>query len=148
MSTKWHDRFIRLATEVSTWSRDPGTKVGCIIVDPLNRVVSLGFNGFPRGVSDDTLRLQNRETKLRITIHAEENALLFAKKDVTGHTAYVTHHPCSNCAAKLIQSGISKVVYKQDDVFESKWADSIALAKTLFSECGVEVVCMPDRGSL
>ena len=138
--TKWHDRFICLATEVSTWSRDPGTKVGCIIVDPLNRVVSLGFNGFPHGISDDTLRLQDRETKLRITIHAEENALLFAKKDVTGYTAYVTHHPCSNCAAKLIQSGISKVVYKQDEVFESKWADSIALAKTLFSECGVEVV--------
>ena len=138
--TKWHDRFIRLATEISTWSRDPGTKVGCIIVDPLNRVVSLGFNGFPHGISDDTLRLQDRETKLRITIHAEENALLFAKRDVAGYTAYVTHHPCSSCAAKLIQSGISKVVYKQDEVFESKWADSIALAKTLFFECSVEVV--------
>ena len=148
MYTKWHDRFLRLATEVSTWSRDPGTKVGCIIVDPLNRVVSLGFNGFPHGISDDTLRLQDRETKLRMTIHAEENALLFAKRDVAGYTAYVTHHPCSNCAAKLIQSGIGRVVYKQDEVFESKWADSIALAKALFFECSVEVIDMPDRSSL
>ena len=78
MIDKWHLRFLRLAREVSSWSKDPSTQVGCVIVDQSKRVISLGFNGLPAGLHDTAGRLLDRELKLALTIHAEENALLFA----------------------------------------------------------------------
>jgi dCMP deaminase len=143
MSAKWDQRFLDLAQLVGSWSRDPSTRVGCCITDPFNRVVSLGFNGFPKGVSDEIL---DRDQKLRRTIHAEPNALHFAHRDVTGCTAYVTHPPCSNCAASLIQRGIGRVVYPApDEGFRERWQVSYAESLAMFSEAGVivdEVPCL------
>ena len=73
---KWDRRFLDLAAFVAAWSRDPSKRVGAVIVDDKKRIVSLGFNGFPRGVADDD-RLHVRESKYEIIIHAEVNALLF-----------------------------------------------------------------------
>lgn len=88
MLRKWDARHLEMAHHVSAWSKDPSTKVGARITDSRNRVISEGFNGPPRGVQDDPT--VDRETKLRRTIHAERNAILFARQALTGTTLYVT----------------------------------------------------------
>lgn len=135
--SKWDVRFLELAALVATWSKDPSTKVGCCIVDTRNRLVSLGFNGPPRGVADN---FADRDQKLRRTIHAEPNALAFAHRDVAGCTAYVTHPPCSNCAGALIQREITRVVYPAPNAeFRERWKVSYEESLEMFSEAGVQV---------
>ncbi len=137
MSDKWVRRFLELASTVAQWSKDPNTKVGAVIVDDKNRVVSLGFNGFPRRVSDDKELYQDRTIKLRSVVHAEINAILFAKQDLTGCTLYVTPlAPCAQCASAIIQSGISRVVTLPTKV-DSKWVEEIAVAKSNLNAAGV-----------
>jgi dCMP deaminase len=127
-----------LATLVATWSKDPSTGVGAVIVDTKNRVVSLGFNGFPRCVVDSDEMLFDRDEKLRRTIHAEENALLFASRPVEGCTIYVTHPPCARCAAKIVQAGIARVVAQiPDELFSGRWEDDMRSASAMFAEAGV-----------
>jgi dCMP deaminase len=135
---KWDERFLKAADEVSSWSKDPSTKVGCVIVDSdLQRRVGEGFNGFPRFMSDAPELYKDRDTKYARTIHAELNAVLFAKK-TEGCTAYVTHPPCTSCALVLIQSGISRVVCaRPSDDLLSRWADSLEMAKGFFDEAEV-----------
>ena len=82
-SKMWDDRYLSLAQQVSTWSKDPSTKVGCVIIDDYGRPVSFGYNGFAKGVDDSESRLLDRPTKLRYTIHAENNAILSASKQQT-----------------------------------------------------------------
>ena len=86
---KWDERYIGLAEYVASWSQDPSTKVGAVIVDEKNRPVSFGFNGLPQGVEDTPERLNNRDIKYKMILHAERNALLFAKSDLTDCTLYV-----------------------------------------------------------
>jgi dCMP deaminase len=136
MITKWDERFLKLAELVATWSKDPSTQVGAVIGDNQNRIVSTGFNGFPRGILDDSE--VTRDVKLMRTIHAETNALLFAQRDVSGMTIYVTHHPCANCAAKIIQSGITRVVVnKINNSFADRWDDQITEALKMFKEASI-----------
>lgn len=136
--SKWDRRFIGLANLVATWSKDPSTGVGAVIVDSKNRIVSMGFNGFPRAVQDDEAALNDRDEKLRRTIHAEENALLFAARPVEGFTIYVTHPPCARCAAKLIQAGIVRVVSRPPwNSFVERWAGDMRSASAMFIEAGV-----------
>lgn len=136
--SKWDRRFIDLAKHVSQWSKDDSTRVGAVIVDNKNRVVSLGFNGFPRGVDD---KHHNREHKLLKTLHAEDNALSFANKSTDGCTIYITHPPCSSCAARLIQHGIVRVVHPEPIAeFLSRWEKSCLVALEMFNDAGVEVV--------
>src|SRR5438128_7350751 len=106
----WDIRFLEMAKTIAAYSKDPSSKVGAVIVDSRKRIVSLGFNGFARGVRDDAERYQNREIKYELVIHAEINAILFAKQDVTGYTVYSTHYPCPRCAAVICQAGIGRVV--------------------------------------
>lgn len=136
---KWDARFIKAAEEVSSWSKDPSTKVGCVIVDgDLQRRVGEGFNGFPRFMSDAEALYNNREIKYSRTIHAELNAVLFAKK-TEGCTAYVTHPPCTNCALVLIQSGVSRVVARRPSAdLLSRWEESIVKAQEFFVDGGVK----------
>ena len=139
MSPKWIERFLSMAELVASWSKDPSTKVGAVIVDDKQRVVSVGFNGFPRGVQD---RVDvSRDTKLARTIHAEPNAILFANRSLAGCTLLVTRPPCSNCAALIIQSGITRVAYNRpDDAFMERWGASVAESTQMFKEAGVELV--------
>lgn len=139
--TRWDLRFIEMAALVASWSKDPSTKVGAVITNDKNHVISLGFNGFPRGVED---RLDvSRETKLARTIHAEPNAILHAKQDLAGCSIYVTRPPCSNCAALIIQSGISRVVYEAPDPdFLVRWKDSIGESIQMFEEARITVVSL------
>ena len=138
MSAKWTERFFQMADLVASWSKDPSTQVGAVITKG-NRVISLGFNGYPSGVSDSAGQ-DSREVKLLKTIHAEENAILHAKRDLAGCEIFVTHFPCPTCAAKIIQTGIANVYCRsQPDEFLARWGDKIALSETMFAEAGVMV---------
>lgn len=135
--SKWDRRFLNLAEHVGQWSKDPGAKVGAVIADEAKRVVSLGFNGYPRGVSDD---YSDRPTKLLRTIHAEENALLYARQDLTGTTLYCNYPPCATCMAKIIQAGVYRVVAKLPDAgFIERWSDSMEEAAKMAREAGVRI---------
>ena len=135
--SKWDHRFLQLAHLVAGWSKDDSTGVGAVIVSPDKRIVSVGFNGYPKGVDDTIL---SRDQKLARTIHAEANALHFAGRDVTGCSIYVTHPPCSHCAAHIIQRGIGFVVAPvPDQHFMDRWAASLEESVKMFSESGVKL---------
>lgn len=136
---KWHIRFLRLAAEVSSWSKDPSTQVGCVLVSPDRRFIHPGYNGLPSGIADTVERLSDRDRKLALTIHAEENAILNARGSVAGYSAYVTRHPCVSCAAKLIQSGVAEVHYLFHEDFETRWRDSLTVAGSILREAGVRL---------
>lgn len=134
---KWDKRFLKLAEHVSTWSKDPSTQVGAVITDD-NRVVSLGYNGFPSGIEDDW-RLENREEKYKIIVHGEVNAILFANRSLEGCTLYTyPFMPCSVCAGKVIQSGIKQVITYHDN--NPRWVDSFKLTKEMFNEAGIKLL--------
>lgn len=138
---KWDSRFLDLARHVSTWSRDPSTKVGAVIVRPDRTVASLGFNGFPRGVDDAPERYADRETKLRFVCHAEPNAILTAHERLHGCSIYtVPFPPCCECAKLIVQAGIKRVVAPSTPPeIRARWADSLDAADVMFREAGVEV---------
>ena len=138
---KWHKRYIHLAEYVAQWSKDPSTKTGSVIVRPDNTVVSIGFNGFPRGIEDKADLLYNREEKYKRVIHCEMNAILNARERLTGYTLY--NWPCQSCercAVHVIQSGITRVISPYDipTDMKSRWAESWAVTEELFTEAGVE----------
>jgi dCMP deaminase len=110
MQDKWDLRFLELADHIALWSKDPRTKVGAVIVDAKKRVVSIGYNGFPRGVDDTPARYEDRPTKHLFVAHAERNALDNAPLMVDGCTIYVPLLPCNECAKSIIQKGITRVV--------------------------------------
>ncbi len=136
---KWDFRFLRLAEHIAEWSKDPSTKVGAVIVDVNNRIVSVGFNGFPTRVHDNPDRLKDREQKLAMTIHGDLNAILFARQSLVSCTMYTwPFAPCSNCASVIVQVGIRRVVAPRVPD-NHRWATSINLAKLLFNEAGVQL---------
>lgn len=134
-TTKWDKRFLELAKLVGSWSKDPSTQVGAVIVDENNRIVSLGYNGFPRRVEDND-RLLDREEKYDIIVHAEVNALMFANKSVERCTLYTwPFQPCSRCAGLIIQSGIKRVVSVVQH--DKRWEKNFKIARQLFDESGI-----------
>jgi len=140
--TKWDVRFMEMCRLVARWSKDPSTKCGAVIVRPDNTVVSLGYNGFPQGIEDTDERLNNRELKYEMVVHAEMNAVLFTREPVAGCTLYVTPYPpCCRCAVHLIQAKIAKVVAPapEPDKLE-RWGESFKLTRSLFAEAGVDYV--------
>jgi dCMP deaminase len=142
----WDQSFLRLA---SFWtnerSKDPSTKVGAVLVSPDRTEVVLGYNGFPPGIADDPALLADRDAKYARVIHAEANAILNARRDLTGWTCYVTLLPCSgacgghNCAGLVIRAGIKRVVIPAGLMDLPRWKDSWAVALAMFAEAGVAV---------
>lgn len=142
MSDSWDKRFLELAAGVAAWSKDPRCKVGAVIVRPDRTIVSLGYNGFARGVRDTRDRLDNREQKLFYTVHAELNAILTAREPLAGTTLYVVPlHPCASCAGAIIQAGIKRVVTPPSEN-PGRWALSFEAAGNMLAEAGVEVSCV------
>jgi dCMP deaminase len=140
--SNWDSRFLELARLVSTWSKDPSTQVGAVITRD-KFVVSLGFNGHPKGVIDSAERLEVREVKYRTIIHAEINAILTAKQDLEGCTIYLwPFMPCSQCGAAIVQAGIKRVVAPKSD--NDRWAESFKFTTEMFAEAGVELVEIPS----
>ena len=139
--TSWDKRFLELARHVAQWSKDPSTKVGCVIVDNKRRVIGMGYNGFPRGVEDWKSRYNDRSVKYLMVQHAEANAILNAVSSTEGATAYVTHHPCSSCMGLLIQAGIETVVTVEPSRgLAERFGDSFAAAITMAEEAGVTIL--------
>lgn len=130
----WNERFLDLAQLVGSWSKDPSTKVGAVIVRPDRTIASVGFNGFPRNVADV---YTTREDKLMRTVHAEMNAILAAVEPVRGYVLYVSPlFPCANCAAAIIQSGISHVVAHMGPP-RPEWQVSFDTAVSMFEQAGI-----------
>ena len=139
---KWDLRFLELAKHISDWSKDPSTKVGCIIVGEDREIRSTGFNGFPRGIEDTDERLNDREQKYPLICHAEENAIMHAARigvSLKGCTAYVTLPPCNRCSRSLIQAGIKKIVIPSDVEIPERWNDEFDLSKSMLNEAGIEL---------
>ena len=138
--SKWADRFLALAEHIAEWSYDPSTKVGAVIVDDKHRVISMGYNGFPRGVRDLSRRYADKETKHLYVCHAERNALDNAPMSVEGCTMYVALLPCNECAKSIIQNGIAKVItHKPDREDKFNWE----ITRTMFREAGVTLYEIP-----
>ena len=145
MITKWDYRFLEIAWVISQWSKDPSTKVGAVIVDSNRRIVSTGFNGFARGLTDDVSSMP-RERKLLRTIHAEENALLFSHRSVQSCVIYITHIPCAKCCSNLIQAGIVRIVVPaQRAEFLDRWKDDIFETRCMVNESRIQLDILEEE---
>jgi dCMP deaminase len=143
--TEWHNRFLTLARSISSWSKDPRTKVGAVAVDQARRIVETGYNGLPRGVRDIAERMLPPR-KYRWTAHAEENLVAHAARDrLKGTTVYVTHLCCAGCARMLINAGVARVVVS--DGKTSMDPAEFEVSTTMFAEAGVEVERYDGRGA-
>ena len=147
---QWDDRFLDLAKQIGSWSKDR-TKIGAVIVDENKRILSQGYNGFPRGIEDIPSRLNDRETKLRYVVHAEMNCIYNACHSgvsLNGSTLYVTGLPiCSECAKGVIQAGIKRAVMKFSfELFSGMWGESWKTSQAMFAEAGVNYEILNDVG--
>jgi dCMP deaminase len=137
----WGDKYIHLAKEISTWSKDPSTKVGAVVVGCDGQILSQGFNGFPRGIKDSEERLNNRERKYELIVHAEMNAIYNASLNgvsLKDSTLYVYGLPiCNECAKGIIQVGIKKVIAMRPEKYNIAWDKSNKGAENLFREAEV-----------
>ncbi len=137
----WGSRYTALAKHISTWSKDPSTQVGAVVVGEHGQILTQGYNGFPRGIKDSDERLNNRERKYELVVHAEMNAIYNAS--LTGvslkdSVMYVYGLPiCNECAKAIIQVGIKKVIAKRPKEWNKAWDESTRLAKALFDEAEI-----------
>lgn len=133
----WDQRYLELARHIATWSKDPSTKVGCVIATT-EQLLGTGYNGFPRGIRDTDL--DNRELKLLKTVHAEANAILAAKPLPSNATLYVWPlYPCPHCASLIIQAGIRRVVCQLMQSCPARWLPQFEVARSMFQEAKVVV---------
>jgi len=147
---EWSQRFLVIASHVASWSKDPSTKVGAVAVRD-RRILATGFNGLPAGVTDSDTRLKDRETRLAMTIHAEQNCVAYAARAgicLAGSTIHVWPlFTCSNCAAILIQADVNRIVVP-NFVEPIRWSASFDRAREMFIEAGVTVERIPMRGPI
>lgn len=135
---KWDKRYLELSQLVSSWSKDPSTKVGAVIVRENKSIASIGFNGLPAGVDDAPERLADRSIKYPLTIHAEENAMRFAGgEDFSKSRVYVYPcQPCGPCLSKLSQNGLKDVMTVREvgSDMEKRWATSFAISRDIIAK--------------
>lgn len=135
---KWDLRFLEMARIVSSWSKDPSTKTGAVLVDRERRIVSVGYNGFARGVQDLPERYENRELKYKMVVHCERNAMQFANRDFTGSTLYTwPFMSCAPCAAHVINAGIVRCVAPRNN--NPRWQADFLLTEQMFAEAAVKL---------
>lgn len=109
----WDKYFMGIAEAAAAKSKDPSSKMGCVIVDPNKRIVSLGYNGLIQDADESKMTLSQRPMKYHFAIHSEMNALIFARRDLTGCTVYNRVATCDNCLKYCLQAGIKRFVYKE-----------------------------------
>lgn len=144
-SPTWDEFFMGMAEYVSQKSKDRSRKVGAVIVDQRHSVLSLGWNGFPRGVDDDVDSRHSRPDKYLYTEHAERNALFNALPrgvPLQGGIFYVNWYPCCDCARAIIQSGIVELICLEPDWGDPTWKDGFAASMTMMDEAGIKVTYM------
>jgi len=139
MSLKWDERFLELSKVIASWSKDPSTQTGAVIVSPDRTIIAVGYNGFPKGMEDTPELYANREVKYSRIVHCEMNAVLNAKQSVQGCTLYTwPFASCDRCAVHMIQAGITTFVFpKLPKELEERWKESVAKTKAYFEEAGV-----------
>ena len=144
MAISWDEYFMGLAHLSALRSKDPNTQVGACIVDQDKKVVSIGYNGMPRGCADDDFPWEREggflDTKYAFVVHAELNAILNSPRPVKDCTLYVSLFPCNECAKAIIQSGIRKVIYESD---KYDGTEGNIASKKMLKEAGVELVKIP-----
>jgi dCMP deaminase len=140
-SSKWDFRFLEMARLVASWSKDPSTKAGAVIVRPDFTVVSVGFNGFPSKMPDFDSYYADREQKYSRIVHAEVNAQIFAKESLKNCTLYTYPFiPCDRCAVQMIQAGITRIVapIAPPETLE-RWVEPFARTRKYCQEAGVDL---------
>lgn len=146
MMNKWDGRFIELAQVVATWSKDPSSQIGAVIVRPDKTVASVGFNGFPKGCDDAEEIYADRPRKYSRVVHAEENAVLHTHEPLDGYIIYVTAPPCDRCTASIIQTGIKTIKHAGfPGGTPERWQTAIESSQQMCSEAGVEVISFDDE---
>ena len=137
----WDEYFMGIAHLSSKRSKDPNTQVGACVVDQDNKIVTVGYNGMPRGVKDSEVPWAReggfKETKYAYVVHAELNAILNTPRSLKGCTLYVSLFPCNECAKAIIQSGIKKIVYESD---KYDGTDGNIVSKKMLKLAGIELV--------
>ena len=136
----WDEYFMGIALLSAKRSKDPNTQVGACIVNQFNKIVGIGYNGFPIGCPDDFLPWDREsenvnETKYPYVVHAEANAILNSTKDLHGSRIYVDLFPCNECTKLIIQSGIKEIVYMSDKYRDS---DPVKASKKMLDLAGVK----------
>jgi len=139
---KWDKRFLDLAELVASWSKDPSTQTGAVIVRPDKSVCSIGYNGFPKGMPDHNALYDNREEKYSRIIHCEMNAMNFSHDNsMKGYTLYT--YPflsCDRCFVHMVQAGITRFVSPVATEEQlSRWGDAFDRVRGYANECGVVV---------
>lgn len=129
----WDEYFMGIALLSAKRSKDPSTQVGACIVNQHNKIVGIGYNGFPIGCDDDILPWgktsdNTNDTKYPYVVHAEANAILNSTKDLHGARVYVALFPCNECTKLIIQSGIKEIIYLSD---KYKDTDSVKASKKM-----------------
>ncbi len=147
----WDEYFMGIALLASMRSKDPNTQVGACIVSEENIILSTGYNGFPKGCSDDEYPWEregaDNETKYPYVVHAELNAILNSGgRSLKGARIYVALFPCNECAKAIIQSGISEIVYLSDKYAET---DGVKASKAMLASAGVKLrQLVPEKDEL
>lgn len=141
----WDEYFMGVADLSSMRSKDDSSQVGACIVNPKNRIVGIGYNGFPIGCDDDDFPWEREgkflDTKYPYVVHAEPNAILNSNVDLEGSRMYVTLFPCNECAKLIIQSGIKEVIYLSDK-YEGTEIDQAS--KRLFNSAKIKYRKLED----
>lgn len=142
---RWDHRFLDLAALISSWSKDPSTKCGAVIVRDDRSVASLGYNGFPRGVDDRPERLNDRPEKLGLTVHAEMNAILHLRERADGMTLYTWPFlTCDRCAVHVVQAGIRRVVCPVATAQQlERWGEAFERTRRVYQESRVRLMELP-----
>ena len=140
----WQEYFMGLAHLSALRSKDPNTQVGACIVDEDNKVVSIGYNGMPRGCNDTDMPWEReggfKETKYAYVVHAELNAILNSPRSLKNTILYVSLFPCNECAKAIIQSGIKKIYYESD---KYNGTDGNVVSKKMLDAAGVKYEQLP-----
>jgi dCMP deaminase len=144
MSLRWDEHFIHIVGEHAKMSKDPSTQIGAVLVGPDREVLSMGFNGFPRGVDDNKFRLEDRTRKYPLMVHAEMNAVLAAARNgitLKGCSLYLNSPwggpPCIRCVVELIQAGIVEVVSTEVMEIPERWKASLQLSLQILAEAKI-----------
>lgn len=151
---KWHQHFLQTALLQAQMSKDPSTRVGAVIVGPDKEIRSTGYNGFPRGILDSEERLNNRELKNLLMVHAETNAILSAARvgiPVKDCTLYLCAQntetgeiwggaPCIRCTVEVINAGLKRIITYPFKNVPSRWKENIEFSQKILREADIEYI--------